>query len=118
MSVVADSSPLIVLRKIGRDELLGQLFGRISIPPEVRDELAAAKWPEAVRALAATLAATAGGRSGPEDPHLISLGIGKLLKTHYQRPLGDGRVPAVNGHFRRVSHRQLARNPILLRLVV
>jgi predicted nucleic acid-binding protein len=37
--VVSDSSPLIALARIGRLDLLAGLYGRILIPPEVRDEV-------------------------------------------------------------------------------
>lgn len=54
MRVVSDSSPLITLAKIGRLELLPQLYQAIAITPEVYNEvvvrgarlseIAAAKW--------------------------------------------------------------------------
>jgi predicted nucleic acid-binding protein len=39
MLVIADSSPLIVLVKVGHVEILPQLFGQIVIPPAVAAEL-------------------------------------------------------------------------------
>ena len=39
--VVADTSPLIVLSKIGALSLLAEVFHQVYIPPEVRDELTA-----------------------------------------------------------------------------
>jgi predicted nucleic acid-binding protein len=52
--IISDSSPLIVLVKIGRVELLHALFGRVLVPPEVRDELGYPKRPDAVRAFVAS----------------------------------------------------------------
>ncbi|MEX2215578.1 MAG: DUF3368 domain-containing protein [Phycisphaeraceae bacterium] len=49
MIVVADSSPLIVLVNIGHVDVLPRLFGRLLIPSQVSDELAALNRPAAVR---------------------------------------------------------------------
>jgi predicted nucleic acid-binding protein len=49
MIVVADSSPLIVLVKIGHMDVLPKLFGRIIIPPAVAGELIHFRSPPAVR---------------------------------------------------------------------
>jgi predicted nucleic acid-binding protein len=53
MIVIADSSPIIVLTKIGHLEVLPKLFGEIVIPPAVCNELALASKPQAVRDFAA-----------------------------------------------------------------
>ena len=39
MTVVSNSSPLISLARIGKLELLAALFGQVSIPPEVHQEV-------------------------------------------------------------------------------
>jgi predicted nucleic acid-binding protein len=39
MLVIADSSPLIVLTNIGRTQILTTLFGAVTIPLQVADEL-------------------------------------------------------------------------------
>ncbi len=39
MLVVSDTSPLTALLQIGKANLLAPLFGRVLIPPGVRDEL-------------------------------------------------------------------------------
>ena len=49
MLVVADSSPFIVLLKIGHVEALTGLFGEVIIPPAVAQELADARRPQIVR---------------------------------------------------------------------
>jgi len=48
MIVVADSSPLIVLVRIGQVHILQALFREVVIPPEVAVELASPKRPKAV----------------------------------------------------------------------
>ncbi len=50
MLVVADSSPLNILIRVGCVDVLAKLFGRVLIPPEVRAELLDARTPEDVRA--------------------------------------------------------------------
>jgi predicted nucleic acid-binding protein len=49
MTVVADSSPLVVLVNIGHIEVLPTLFQHVVIPPEVALELASPKRPQVVR---------------------------------------------------------------------
>ena len=39
MIVVSDTSPLVYLGKLGRLDLLPQLYGRVVVPPAVHDEL-------------------------------------------------------------------------------
>jgi len=50
MIVVADTSPLIGLVKIGHVDVLPRLYGPVVIPPEVAAELTDAKRPAEVRA--------------------------------------------------------------------
>lgn len=54
MIVVADSSPLVALTNIDQLSILPRLFGTVTAPPEVIQELASAKRPAAVQALAGT----------------------------------------------------------------
>ena len=42
MSAVADSSPLVILAKLGCFDLLGRLFARVYIPTEVHEEVVVA----------------------------------------------------------------------------
>ena len=49
MIVVADTSPLIVLAKIGLLDVLPGLFGRVMVPPAVFAELLLPRRPERVR---------------------------------------------------------------------
>jgi predicted nucleic acid-binding protein len=49
MLVIADSSPLIVLVNIGYVSVLPALFGQVTIPPQVADELIRPNRPQAVR---------------------------------------------------------------------
>ena len=51
MLVVADSSPLVVLGNIGHVHVLATLFGVVTIPPQVADELAGPNRPQVVRDL-------------------------------------------------------------------
>lgn len=51
MIVVADSSPISHLGRIGHLEVLPQLFGQVLIPSQVAQELAHARAPEVIRAL-------------------------------------------------------------------
>ena len=44
MIVVSDASPLATLANLGRADLLPALYGRVVVPPVVRDELRI-KWP-------------------------------------------------------------------------
>lgn len=55
MLVVADSSPINTLIRIGCVEILPKLFGAVLIPPEVRAELSDSRTPEAVRRFVADL---------------------------------------------------------------
>jgi predicted nucleic acid-binding protein len=55
MLVVADTSPLNYLVWIESAEILPKLYGKVIIPPEVRDELLATDAPSIVRAWAADL---------------------------------------------------------------
>lgn len=52
MIVVADSSPLVALTNIEQLSILPRLFGTVTVPPQVILELASAKRPLSVRALA------------------------------------------------------------------
>lgn len=52
MIVVADSSPLVALTNIDQLSILPRLFGTVTAPPEVIQELASAKRHPAVQALA------------------------------------------------------------------
>ena len=49
MLVVADSSPINILIRIGCIEVARQLFARVLIPPEVQRELTDPASPEVVR---------------------------------------------------------------------
>ena len=49
MLVVADSSPLNVLIRIGCVEVLANLFHTVAIPPQVAEELNHARTPQAVK---------------------------------------------------------------------
>jgi predicted nucleic acid-binding protein len=53
MLVVADSSPLNFLIRLGHVDVLPTLFASVAIPPEVRRELSDPHTPEPVRAFAA-----------------------------------------------------------------
>lgn len=55
MIVIADSSPINVLVRIGCIDVLPKLFSNVLIPPEVRDELADSRTPEVVREFIARL---------------------------------------------------------------
>lgn len=50
MLIVADTSPLNYLIRIGATEILRQLFANVVVPPEVREELSVQAAPEVVRA--------------------------------------------------------------------
>jgi len=54
MLVIADTSPLIGLVKIGHVDVLPRLYGSVVIPPEVADELASTKRPREVQAFIAS----------------------------------------------------------------
>src|ERR1039457_4526742 len=55
MLVIADTSPLNYLAWIEAVEILPQLYGKVVIPPEVRDELLATDAPAVVRSRAGDL---------------------------------------------------------------
>ena len=55
--VVADTSPLIALARIGELDLLRRLYGRVALPPAVQAELAIGSDRPGARALEAALAA-------------------------------------------------------------
>jgi predicted nucleic acid-binding protein len=48
MIVVADTSPINYLVLIGHDDVLGQIYGRVTIPAAVFDELSASSAPAAI----------------------------------------------------------------------
>ena len=54
MLVVADASPFVALLQIGEVEVLPALFGTVTVPQVVLDELRAAARPVVVRAFAAS----------------------------------------------------------------
>jgi predicted nucleic acid-binding protein len=54
MVVVADSSPIIVLMKIGHIQILPALFATVIIPPQIAAELSDGKRPQPVRDLIAS----------------------------------------------------------------
>jgi len=49
MIVIADTSPINYLIRIGSIDVLPALYGRVLVPPSVRDELRAASAPEEVK---------------------------------------------------------------------
>lgn len=55
MLVVADTGPLNYLVWIGSAGFLSEIYGRVVVPPEVRDELLSADAPSVVRAWAGNL---------------------------------------------------------------
>ena len=55
--VVADTSPLIALARIGELDLLRRLYGRVAVPPAVKGELAIGSDRPGARVLEAALAA-------------------------------------------------------------
>ncbi len=44
--IVADATPIVYLAKIGKLQLLKQLYGDVVIPPKIREELLMGKHPE------------------------------------------------------------------------
>ena len=48
MIVVSERSAIVVLVKIGHEDVLPTLLEQILVPPEVASELASSKWPQAV----------------------------------------------------------------------
>lgn len=55
MLVVADSSPVNLLVRVGAVEALPRLFTEVAIPPQVRAELLHERTPDAVRAFIGTM---------------------------------------------------------------
>jgi len=54
MTVVADTSPFVVLVAIGHVDVLSTLFDEVLIPPHVASELASSRRPQEVRGFIAT----------------------------------------------------------------
>jgi predicted nucleic acid-binding protein len=44
--IVADATPIVYLAKIGKLDLLRQLYEGVIVPPKIREELFAGKHPE------------------------------------------------------------------------
>lgn len=49
MIVIADTSPINYLIRIGEIDVLAKLYGRLLVPPAVRDELSRSQAPDTVR---------------------------------------------------------------------
>jgi predicted nucleic acid-binding protein len=79
MIVVADTSPLNYLLLIGKIEILPQLYGKVAIPPAVRDELLNERTPDSVKGWFAGAPAWLEELklSGVTEPALNSLGRGE-----------------------------------------
>ena len=84
--VVSNSSPLITLARIGRLELMRQLFGRIHIAAEVHEEVV-------IRG-AGRPASEAVGRAGWIETHPPA-GAGELAALRARHPLGSGELATV-----------------------
>ncbi len=78
MIVVADSSPLIVMIKIGHIALLSQLFGEVIIPTEVAAELKQSNRPQAVRDFMASLPSWLLEQAPTTVAHVPGLHAGEL----------------------------------------
>lgn len=78
MIVVADSSPLVALTNIDHLSILPRLFGTVATPPEVLQELASAKRPPAVQALAVTPPSWLVVRTPSQNPAIERLHAGEI----------------------------------------
>ena len=79
--VVADTGPLHYLVWIGHIDLVPELFEKVFLPPEVRDELSRAEAPSVVRAWIANppewLTVLTAPSAPPPDPALLKLDSGE-----------------------------------------
>jgi predicted nucleic acid-binding protein len=87
MLVVADTSPLIGLVKIGHVEILPRLYGSVIIPPEVAAELASRKRPAEVRAFAAAPPTWLAVRSPLTMEHIEGIDPGECAAISLAREL-------------------------------
>jgi predicted nucleic acid-binding protein len=87
MIVVADSSPLIVLIRIGHIEVLPRLFGEIIVPPEVLAELRHSIRPQAVHEFLATRPAWLVERTPAVDEPIPSLHAGEAAAIRLAQEL-------------------------------
>ena len=78
MIVVADTSPLIVLSKIGEIQILPALFGEVLIPPDVKAELAAGSKDQAAHDLAARPPTWLVERTPSQPQKILGLDAGEL----------------------------------------
>lgn len=90
--VVSDTSPFVVLVKIGRVELLPALFGTVVVPPDVMAELAGSKRPEAVRAFATSPPAWLEVRAPAEVPEIAGLQVGESAAIALAQELRADRI--------------------------
>lgn len=77
MLVVSDSSPLNFLIRLGCEEVLHALFGRVLIPPTVQEELSRPTTPQVVRDFIASKPAWLEVRSPTSIEHIPKLDAGE-----------------------------------------
>jgi predicted nucleic acid-binding protein len=87
MIVVSDSSPFIVLVKIGETEILPALFGEVYVPPAVMDELRQPQRPRAVQDFARSKPAWLRIQMPAEIEHVAGLDEGECAAISLAREL-------------------------------
>ncbi len=87
MLVIADSSPLIVLTHVGHVEILPRLFGGVTAPPQVAEELASGNRPQVVRDFIATKPAWLTIRQPARNDPIPLLHAGESAAIHLAKEL-------------------------------
>jgi predicted nucleic acid-binding protein len=87
MIVIADSSPIIVLVNIGHIDVLPTLFGSVTIPCQVAEELASASRPQGARDFIARPPAWLAIRQPSVDEPISRLQSGETAAIHLAKEL-------------------------------
>jgi predicted nucleic acid-binding protein len=109
MLVIADTSPLIGLLKIGHVDVLPRLYGSVVIPPQVAAELASRKRPPEVQAFIAAAPPWLSTRSPAKVEEIEGIDLGERAAISLARELkadlllideSKGREAAIARHIR------------------
>src|SRR5277367_5029634 len=109
MLVIADTSPLIGLLKIGHVDVLPKLYGSVVIPPQVAAELASPRRPHEIQAFIATPPSWLSIRAPSTVENIEGIDLGELAAISLARELNadlllidetKGREAAIARHIR------------------
>lgn len=103
MLVVADSSPINILVRIGCVDVLPQLFQTVLIPPEVQTELTHAATPDSVRAFMRTPPRWLEVRAVPAREPIPIIDAGEQAAIHLAMDIRAGAILLDDKYGRRAA---------------